>query len=210
MIDYSEQSLINIAESILKERKQPMELYELFDLVLQKRGVDEEVVPEVLNAFYADLTSSARFVYTGQNTWDLKKYQKIELWEKDGSFFNEYAEVEDEELDAIIAQKAELEKEHQEKLVRRREAEEADRLAALEETELITDPQDEAPIVVDEEEVVIEEVLEEETPVVEVAKGEDDDVIVETETEETEEEYDDFDEDEYNEYMDTYEDEYDK
>ena len=204
MVDYNEQSLINIAEGILSERKQPMELYELFDLVLQERDIDEELLPEVLNAFYADLTSSAKFVYTGQNTWDLKRHQKIELWEKDGSFFNEYAEVEDEDLDAIIAQKALLEQQHQERLDRMREAEEAKRLAELEEIESMTEVDDVS--VVEEPEEVIEEEIVAEEPVVQV----DEKAEEAAEPEEVEEEYDDFDEDEYNEYMDTYEDEYDK
>ncbi len=210
MIDYNEQSLINIAENILEERQQPIELYELFDLVLQQRTIDDALLPDVLSAFYADLTSSAKFVYTGQNTWDLKKHQKIELWEKDGSFFNEYAEIEDEDLDAIIAQKAALEKEHQDRLERLREAEEAKRLAEIEETETFTDVED---IQVDEDyaqlEPSIDEVLTEEDPKEEPIEVASEEVVVETE-EEVDEEYDDFDEDEYNEYMDTYEDEYDK
>ena len=203
MIDLNEQSLINIAVDILEERHQgnqePVDLYELFDMVLEKKGVEIESVSDVLSSFYADITSSAQFVYTGQNRWDLKKHHKIELWEKDGSHFNEYLEVDDPELDEIIAHKAHLEKEHQEKLERRR-IQEAEKLKEAEEAETLVEEIEEVPVVEAIEEEVIEAIEEE---VVEVEKAE------ETETE-VEEEYDDFDEDEYNEYMDTYEDEYDK
>ena len=210
MVDLNEQSLINIAEDILREKKQPIELYELFDLVLERRGVSEEVVPDVLNAFYADITSSARFVYTGQNTWDLKKHQKIELWEKDGSFFNEYAEVEDPELDKIIEAKEALEKQHQEKLERRKATEEAERLAALEEAEVIEEPQEEIPVFEEKQEIIDEPIILEEASQEEKPEEEKPEKVKEKPTEEGEEEYDDFDEEEYNKYMDTYEDEYDK
>ncbi|MFH5881960.1 DNA-directed RNA polymerase subunit delta [Liberiplasma polymorphum] len=212
MVEVKEQSLINLAEIILNEEKKPVDLYQLFDMVIEKRGDQLEEISDLLNSFYADITSSAKFIYTGENTWDLKKHQKIELWEKDGSHYNEYSEVDDPELDERIAHQVALERAHQEMLDQRKvDAEEKalrqEEAAALKEEEALITVQDDL-----EEDTIdfadldeLDETFEEET------KETTEEEKVETkEDAETEEEYDEFDEERYNEYMDTYEDEYDK
>lgn len=218
MVEIKEQSLINLAELILSEQKQPIDLYDLFDLVIDRRGDSLDDMTELLNAFYADITSSAKFIYMGKNTWDLKKHQKIELWEKDGSYYDEYTEVEDPELDERIAKQEALEKAHQEMLEQRkideekaleqkeaREAEEALKETETAEVDVLDDTVLEA---LDEE--YEEEVVETEEETLETADETEEEVVETDDSEETEEEYDEFDEDKYNEYMDTYEDEYDK
>jgi DNA-directed RNA polymerase subunit delta len=212
MVEIKEQSLINLAELILTEQKKPVDLYDLFDLVIDRRGDSLDDMTDLLNAFYADITSSAKFIYMGKNTWDLKKHQKIELWEKDGSYYDEYTEVEDPELDERIAKQEALEKAHQDMLEQRKIDEEK----ALEQKEAQEALAAEQPIESAEVETIddtvleaLDEEFEEEAP---VEAEETLETAEETETveEETEEEYDDFDEEKYNEYMDTYEDEYDK
>ena len=208
MVEVREQSLINLAESILKELKKPVDLYQLFDMVIEKRGDQLEEISDLLNSFYADITSSAKFIYMGENTWDLKKHQKIELWEKDGSFYNEYSEVEDPELDERIAHQIALERAHQEMLEQRKvEAEEKalreEEKEALKETMAVEKEETLEEDTIDFEDLAeLDEAFEEDIK-------EEETVTLEKE-EEVEEEYDDFDEDQYNEYMDTYEDEYDK
>ncbi|MFP4287120.1 MAG: DNA-directed RNA polymerase subunit delta [Candidatus Izemoplasmataceae bacterium] len=215
MVEIKEQSLINLAEIILSEKKQPVDLYDLFDLVIERRGSSIDDLTELLNAFYADITSSAKFVYMGKNTWDLKKHQKIELWEKDGSYYDEYSEVEDPELDERIAKQVALEKAHQEMLEKRKIDEEKaielkESEAALEEVAEVeateVDVIDDTVLEALDEEFE-EEIVEDE---VEVVKTSEEALEEPAETEEVEEEYDEFDEEKYNEYMDTYEDEYDK
>lgn len=215
MVEIKEQSLINIAELILSEKKQPVDLYDLFDLVIDRRGDSLDDLTELLNAFYADITSSAKFIYMGKNTWDLKKHQKIELWEKDGSYYDEYTEVEDPELDERIAKQEALEKAHQEMLEQRKVDEEKalERKEALEAEEALKENETTEVEVLDD--VVLEALDEEfEEEVVETEEEETKETKASTkegaETEETDEEYDEFDEEKYNEYMDTYEDEYDK
>lgn len=94
-MDYKEWALVDTAEVILKKSKEPINFYELFDVVAKEKGLSEEEKEVYVTHFYSDITISGRFVYTGDNTWDLKAKQKIELWEKDGSFYNEYTDVED-------------------------------------------------------------------------------------------------------------------
>ncbi len=209
MISKQEQSFLDIAESILKSKKEPVDLYELFDMVVEKQGEGSNDIVERLNAFYADITTSARFVYMGNNTWDLKRHQKIELWEKDGSFFNEYSEVEDDVMDQRIAEQKEKEAQHLAMLERREkaQAEQAEAKEA-EEASISVTPTLAPDDVIEAAEEYVESVIEEkQDDKVEVEQETDKEVET---TDDVEEEYDDFDEEEYNEYMDEFEDKYDK
>jgi len=202
MISLKEQSYINIAENILKDRKEPMDLYDLFDHVIKMKNGDavvEEEIIELLTAFYADITSSAKFVYTGSNTWDLKSNQKIELWEKDGSYYNEYSEVFDDAMDARIEAQEEKARQHALMLEERKaREEELAKQEAMEPEEAIMDEKELEIILSQDEEVIEEEELFSE----EVGKEE----KIDSEEEDFD---DDFDEEKYNEIMDQYEDKYD-
>ncbi|MGM0435437.1 MAG: DNA-directed RNA polymerase subunit delta [Bacillota bacterium] len=201
MIDIKEESLVNLAEKILKDAQEPIDLYELFEKAATSKGLNETDV-SMINRFYSELVSSAKFVYTGENTWDLKNHQKIELWDKDGSYYNEYKEVHDEDLDEKILKEKEAEKAHQAMLERRLKAEEEAEKAAEE-----AQQQAEAKVVAEEETpeepveaVKEEEVIEEVEPTLHEDFGK-------LEEEDLEEE--DLDEEEYEKYMDEYEDMYD-
>ena len=193
-------SLVDIATAVLLEAREPMNLYDLFKEVIKRKEIKVKDTGSLLTGFYADLTVSAKFVYTGENMWDLKANQKIELWEKDGSFFKEYTEIE-------------LPDEYKE--------DEKPKPAKVRKTKAKVKPKVEEPVVVETpvvEPKVEEAPVVEETPVVEVKPEAKTEAAVdpvkdttETGSEEFEEElFDDFDEEKYNEYMDTYEDQYDK
>ncbi len=204
-----EMSYIDLAEHLLNDTQKPMELYELFDAVVKKSAskISEEDFAQLITVFYADLTSSAKFVYIGQNQWDLKNNHG-DLWEKDGSYYNEYKEVYDAFLESRLERAKELEEQHQAMLEARREKEamiqaarESQDSPALE----MNEPEDVVISTADlaeelgniEEDIEIfgmEEVIEEDT----------------TESTQTAPEYEeDFDEEKYNEIMDAYEDQYD-
>lgn len=201
MISLKEQSYINIAETILKQRKEPIDLYELFDQVIEMKNntdFNEDDITEVLTSFYADLTSSAKFVYTGSNTWDLKANQKIELWEKDGSYYNEYTEVTDDVMDARIEAQEEKARQHAQMLEERKiREEELAKQEAMQPEEAVLDEKELQSILSQDEEVIDDES--------EALKPED----LEEEKVVLDEFDDDFDEEKYNEYMDQYEDKYD-
>ena len=177
-------SFVDIAELILKEKKEPTSVYDLFDKVCEEKQVTNEEKLDKIAQFYADITTSAKFVYVGENTWDLKENQKIDLWEKDGSYYKEYNEVE-------------IPEEYLEK----------PKPAPQPKAEpVVVEPVVEEPVQ-EPVEVVAEPVQEE------VQKPLDESVVPvvenEVDSDEFDEElFDDFDEDKYNEYMDTYEDQY--
>ncbi|MFP4077936.1 MAG: DNA-directed RNA polymerase subunit delta [Candidatus Izemoplasmataceae bacterium] len=197
MIDIKEESLVNVAEDILSKSDEPIDLYDLFQKVIDKKGV-EKTDADMINRFYSELVSSAKFVYTGDNTWDLKANQKIDLWDKDGSYYNEYKEVHDSDLDEKIRKEIEAEKAHQAMLEKRLQAEEeAEKAQENADAEAVV-PDDE--VLVDEEEERIEAVEE-------GTLDEDLSDLGEEDLEGLDEE--DLDEEEYEKYMDQYEDMYD-
>lgn len=205
----SGKSLLDLAEEILLEKKEHTNMYELFDIACKKRGIKESHKKELIAQFYTDMISSAKFVYLGDNEWDLKGNQEITLWEKDGSYYKEYNKVDvpgeiSDDPKVVKAAKAKAAKAA--RAAKAKIAKAAKLKAAAEEAALL----EEASAVV-EEPVVTVEVVENE-----VAVGKDIPVIVEIIPEQTlefeeelfEEVDDDFDEEKYNEYMDTYEDQY--
>lgn len=222
-MENEERSYITTAEEILRDNKEPMDFYDLFDHVLKTKDEDAADKVDELNEFYTQIVNSAKFVYTGSNTWDLKARQKVDLWTKDGSFYNEYKEVQNEELDRRLAEQAEKEKRHQEVLGQRQREEEMaqaeqerrekeERLRAEEEAAKAEERAAEEA----EEEIVKKEELEEIAEKETVTKDKEVEVLEEKEPEHLEdnmeeEEYEeDFDEEEYHDIMDQYEDEYDK
>ncbi|MFW5913513.1 MAG: DNA-directed RNA polymerase subunit delta [Bacillota bacterium] len=197
MIDIKEESLVNVAEDILSKSDEPIDLYDLFQKVIDKKGVDKATT-DMINRFYSELVSSAKFVYTGDNTWDLKANQKIDLWDKDGSYYSEYKEVHDPDLDKKIQKEQEAEKAHQAMLERR--------LKAEEEAEKAQEQAD-AEAVVPDDEVLVDEEEERIEAVEEGTLDEDLSDLGEEDLEGLDEE--DLDEEEYEKYMDQYEDMYD-
>ena len=190
----NENSLIDAAVLLLQTEKKPYDFYQLFDILTAEKKYTEEEKLNVVTKFYTDLTTSAKFVYTGDNEWDLKANQKIELWEKDGSFYKEYTKVDlPDELKPP-------------KVVKAKKV-----------TKKVTTPEEEPVIIIQEADlepvkVVVEPVVEAVVePVVEKVepKSTGKETAVENYEEEVFEEFDEFDEDKYNEYMDTYEDQYD-
>ncbi len=192
-----ELSLIDTAAMILAQNKQPYELFDLFDAVTKEADIDEAEKTDLITKFYTDLTTSAKFVYVGDNKWNLKANEKIELWEKDGSFYKEYTVVElpDEYKEDPFAST-------------KKPSKPAPVKQAKPEPEVVEEVVE--PEVAVEEEVkpipVVEPVIE---PVEEIVAATDADEAEEEYEEEVFEEYDDFDEEKYNEYMDNYEDQYD-
>ena len=189
----TQNSLIDAAVLLLETEKKPYDLYQLFDIVTKGYTFSEEEIADLVTKFYTDLTTSAKFVYTGDNQWDLKANQKIELWEKDGSFYKEYTKVD------LPKEYKEEPKPKKAKAVAKPVVEKAPVPEVVEEV-----------VVVEVVEPVVEPVIvpEEATPAVPAFTDSDKTEVVENYEEEVFEEFEDFDEDKYNEYMDTYEDQY--
>jgi DNA-directed RNA polymerase subunit delta len=96
MTDTKQLSMIEAAEQIIKQNKGPMSFLDLFKLMSEAKGFTESEIAYIISQFYADFIISAKFVYTGDDLWDLKSRQSIDLWDKDGAYYQEFPEDEEE------------------------------------------------------------------------------------------------------------------
>lgn len=179
---FKSMSMIDIVEHLLKENSEPISIHDIIKQIKEIKNVSDDDVDR-LTQLYMDITQSAKFVYVGDDKWDLKE-RNLEMWDKDGyAFVTPDADEEDVEEDLDFT--------------------EFD-IEDLEEQEKDVDDDDE-----DEEEEEDEEIKEEkeyidvELPIKSTDEDDvDDDVDLEFD--------DDYDEDDYNEIMDDYEDMYDE
>jgi DNA-directed RNA polymerase subunit delta len=206
----NELSYIDVAEEILGSSSDPLDLYDLFDQVVASfpNLSKDENMDNIISNFYNDLTSSAKFVYLGSNHWDLKNKHGVEIWEKDGSYYNEYKEVYDEAIEGRLANAEVKEQQHQAMLDARREKELMIQAAR--------ESQDSPALNINDDEVIpfdLSEELEDLEENLEELYFDDDAGLEEDEfyrfrKTSIDEDSEDFDEEEYNKIMDDYEDQY--
>lgn len=180
MADWNQMSLMEVAESTLKQNKQPMSFLELFQAVCAIKQISEDAKNEIISQVYADFITSAKFVYVGDDLWDLKSRQSIDLWDKDGAFYQEFPDFE-EEVEEVEEEEEEFE------------------------DDLDVDEEDEEELEEEEEE---EDIYEDDIDYDEFDEDEED--FIEDTDDIALEEEEDFDDDKYNEYMDDYEKMYDE
>ena len=107
-------SMLEVAIELLNQKKTPQLITSLIQEVLELKGLDD---PNGVLAtqLYIDITTSSSFVFCGEGKWDLKTRQSLEVFDRDGSFFNTGEEYEDEdetiELDDYNIDEEEIEKE---------------------------------------------------------------------------------------------------
>lgn len=87
-------SMVEIATEYVKLNGK-QNIYNLLNEVAKIKEIDEDNVDK-LSQLYLDMTLSANFVYCGNDEWDLKE-NNLDLWDKDGSFFNKDEVYEDDE-----------------------------------------------------------------------------------------------------------------
>ena len=97
----NQMSLIKIALEIMDEHKEPIDIYTLIEETLARKGV-VDTDGTYAAKLYTDITTSSKFVFMGENKWDLKSRQSLDQFDKDGSSFNskddyDNAEEEDDE-----------------------------------------------------------------------------------------------------------------
>ncbi len=120
--EVSQMSLIELAEYNLSKKKNPQTFQAMFKEIAEIKNLSDDVLEDVEAQFYTELVISAKFIYCGEDLWDLKSRQKIdnldkefygehkdildaddeefETYEDEDDYFNdEYDEVEDEERD---------------------------------------------------------------------------------------------------------------
>lgn len=96
---YVNKSMVEIAEEILKSEGKK-NIYDLLESVASLKDISKED-SEKLTQLYIDMTLSAKFVFCGNDEWDLKE-NNLELWDKDGSYFNTADDVVEEEEDDTL------------------------------------------------------------------------------------------------------------
>lgn len=175
-------AMLEIAEELLKASSTPITIQDLMKQVSEIKGVDTKDVDR-LTQLYMDITQSAKFVYCGDDLWDLKE-RNLELWDKDGYAFVHAEEIEPDEEDDLDFTEYTLEE---------------------------TEDEEESETEDEEDEAEVDEEIKEEKAYIEIdlpIKSTDEDDV----EDEVEIEYDkdDYDEDDYNEIMDDYEDMYDE
>lgn len=192
-----ENSLSEIAYSLIKEQGSAVSLNELIDKICAIRNLGDVSV-DFKNQLYFDLVSSGRFVYVGDGLFDLKD-NNLEYWDKDGTFFanesnDEDIEINEDEddiefsdfnLDEFVASEPDIEEDEDE------EDEKPALQASGNPLPELDDEEDESALVEED----IEDYLKTES-------DEDDDKYVDPDLDLDES---DQDEDEYNKYMDDYE-----
>lgn len=179
MENISQMSLLEVALSIMNNKKAPQNIHTLIREVLEMKGVDDSSY-ELTTQLYIDITTSSKFVYMGNDEWDLKIRQSLDEFDKDGSAFNSKDELEEDELEAIEDDILELDEEDDDE---------------DDEDDLELDEEDD-----EEDDLVIEvdSLIDDETEIDDAGNP----------VERFIEDDDDFDEDEYNDIMDDYEDMY--
>ena len=92
-------SMVEIAEEYIRIHGK-QNIYDLLETVAKIKGIDPSDTDQ-LAQLYIDMTLSANFVYCGNEEWDLKE-NNLELWDKDGSYFNKDEIIEEEEEEEDI------------------------------------------------------------------------------------------------------------
>jgi DNA-directed RNA polymerase subunit delta len=116
MVELKQMSLMEAAERILITNKQPMTFLELFRALSEVKSLTDEQKANKISQFYADFIASARFIYMGDDMWDLKSRQSIDMWDKDGAYYQEFPETEresEEEAEEELEEEEELDEEEE-------------------------------------------------------------------------------------------------
>ena len=177
MENISQMSLLEIAVALMEQKRGQQNIRALIKEVFEIKGIDDED-GSITAQLYIDITTSSKFVYMGNDEWDLKSRQSLDQYDKDGSAFNINVE-EEEEIDELGEDDL-LEEDEEEQ----------------EEDDDFEDEEDE-DMYIDDEEFDEDDISD---------LDEEDDFEDEEELERYSE--DDFDEDKYNDLMDDFEDMY--
>lgn len=198
MADRKYMSIMELAFQILSEKKRSITFVELFDLICAEKGINDEEKAEMISQVYSDFISSAKFIYVGDDEWDIKGRRAIDLWDKDGAYYDEYPDYEEElslfEEDKLDDDDIDDEDEY---FSDAKKSDDDD-----DEDESIYEDDFDEDDIEDDEDVAYEEFEEKEDDYIEDEK----DLIFDEPLDD--EEKDEFDDEEYNEYMDDYEEMY--
>ena len=96
MENVQQMSLLEVALKIMEEKGCVVNIYDLIKEVLEAKGLDD---PDntYASTLYTDITTSSKFVFMGEDNWDLKSRQSLDEFDKDGASFNPKGALDDED-----------------------------------------------------------------------------------------------------------------
>ncbi len=99
MANYQNMPMINVALDILKNHAGKMNISDLMQQTLEAKGLEDKD-NKYKTQLYLDITTSSLFVYMGDEEWDLKDRQSLDMFDRDGAEFNtaEDEVLEDEDI----------------------------------------------------------------------------------------------------------------
>lgn len=95
MENYKNESMVDVAYSILKERQYEISFKELYDEVSSKLEFDEGIKSDKISKFYTNLSLDGRFVNLKEGNWDLRERHKYDDVHIDMNSF--YKDMDDED-----------------------------------------------------------------------------------------------------------------
>lgn len=100
MENISQMSMLEVAIKVMEQKEGPQPINQIIEETLELKGIDKTNV-EAKTQLYVDITTSSKFVYMGDENWDLKIRQSLDEWDKDGSAFNTQ-DIEDDDDDIDV------------------------------------------------------------------------------------------------------------
>lgn len=99
MNDIELMSLVEIAIEIQSNNPEKTTFLDLYNKVCEAKNFDEEEKRNHIAQFYTDVTACGDFIYCGDDLWDLKKNQKLDVQEKE--FQSEHIGFEESEEEIV-------------------------------------------------------------------------------------------------------------
>ena len=98
----TQESLINLAHSILVEKGQPIPFSEITGQIIALGARTEAQLKDAIVQFYTDMNIDGRFLVLGESRWGLREWYAIDQVEEETAPTVKVHEREDEEVDLEI------------------------------------------------------------------------------------------------------------
>lgn len=99
MENYKNESLIDVAYSVLSSQKDKIAFTDLFNKVCELAEVNEYSKPDIVSNFFSNLSLDGRFVALKNNEWDLRTRQTYDKVHVDLNDVYDDIEGDSEEVD---------------------------------------------------------------------------------------------------------------
>lgn len=96
--------MVDLAYRLLTQTKKPANYRELFNELVEMKGISQEQAMDVIAQVYTEINLDGRFICLGDNMWGLKRWYLVETQEEsaEGGFRGKFAlddDFDDDDLD---------------------------------------------------------------------------------------------------------------